>query len=305
MKTAHQVERFLVTVLDKWEGSDEIFAPDLIMRDAGLNQSDQDAVVGWMKTFGEVRVESESADGTAYLIRLTRVGLERAVALRERSRSKAQRDVYLHNVLLRFAYQHSPAGGSVSLQLFAEEDGWWFGGTEVTWDEVFAAVDFLEHEGLLAVDRIVGDQQIRPTHLGSKFARSNVTLRTFMSTQQPHNSGVTHHYSDSVVVHGGAPGSNLATGGGNTQTVNNGVDADALASLVTQLREVAPTLELSQEDEEDLVEEIDTLERQGADVGMARRSWRRIKRIVGPVALTVGTEHAVQAAIAGGTALLG
>lgn len=305
MKTAHQVERFLVAVLDMWGGRDKIFTPDVIMRSACLRISDQNSIVGWMKAFGEVRVESESPDGTAQLVSMTHLGLLHAAELRERARSKANRDVHLHNVLVRFAYNHSPAGASAKLQLFAADDGWWFAGTEVTWDEVFAAVDFLEHEGLLVVERIAGDERIQPTHLGSKFALSKGTLRMFMSTQQPHSSNVTNHYTDSIVVHGSAPGSNLATGGGNTQTVNHGVDTEALASLITQLREVVPTLELSQADAEDLTEEIDTLAGEGAEPGRARRTLRRVRRIMVPAATTVLAEQAVQAAIAGGTTLLG
>jgi hypothetical protein len=69
--------------------------------------------------------------------------------------------------------QHS---GS-SLQEFAGEGRWWFTGTEVTWDEVFAAVDFLEAENLLAVERIPGRIGVRPTFLGINFALSHMTLR--------------------------------------------------------------------------------------------------------------------------------
>lgn len=63
---------------------------------------------------------------------MTHLGLLHAAERRERARSKANRDVHLHNVLVRFAYNHSPAGGSVKLQLFAADDGRWFAGSEVT-----------------------------------------------------------------------------------------------------------------------------------------------------------------------------
>ncbi|MEU0998999.1 hypothetical protein [Streptomyces tibetensis] len=123
-----------------------------------------------------------------------------------------------------------------------------------------------------------------------------------MSTQQPHSSNVTNNYRDS------APGSNLATGGGNTQTVNQGVDGHALASLVAQLRQIAPTLELSREDAEELAEEIDTLESEGVEPTRGRRIMRRIARIVTPAlpaAAAAGADAAVQAAIAAGTGLFG
>ncbi|MFI1045357.1 hypothetical protein ACH4U3_05985 [Streptomyces griseoruber] len=145
---------------------------------------------------------------------------------------------FRRNWLVRRAYDNTPAGGSASLQEFAGDEHWWFAGTEVTWDEGFAAVDFLEAENLLAVERIPGRIGVRPTPLCIGFALSRMTLRTFMSTQQPHSSSVTNHFG-SIVVQGNATGNNLATGGGNTQTVIQGVDGDALASLVAQLRQIA------------------------------------------------------------------
>ncbi|MFC8429848.1 hypothetical protein, partial [Streptomyces sp. NPDC057253] len=105
-----------------------------------------------------------------------------------------------------------------------------------------------------------------------------------MSTQQPHTSNVTNNYRDSVVVQGTPPAAILATGRGNIQTVNRGVDGDALASLVAQLRHIAPTLELSQQDAKELAEEIDSLESEGDEPTRGRRIMRRIARIVTPAA---------------------
>ncbi|MGW4984838.1 hypothetical protein [Streptomyces mirabilis] len=105
-------------------------------------------------------------------------------------------------MLVRWAYEHSPAAGSASLQEFAGDEHWWFAGTQVTWDEVFAAVDYLEAENLLRVERTNGRIGVRPTPLGIKFAHSRMTLRTFMSTHQPQSSGVTNNVGDSIVVNG-------------------------------------------------------------------------------------------------------
>ncbi|MFF0043852.1 hypothetical protein ACFYRG_48185 [Streptomyces mirabilis] len=99
-----------------------------------------------------------------------------------------------------------------------------------------------------------------------------MTLRTFTSTHQPQSSGVTNNYGDSIVVNGPVSGSAFATGGNNTQTVTHGVDADALTSLVAQLRQVASTFELSGDDAQDLEEEIDLLEQVGADPAGAQGS---------------------------------
>jgi hypothetical protein len=253
-----------------------------------------------------VSSEGERADGSVHLLKLTANGLEHARHLRRISRSKTERDIYLHNVLVRWVYEHAPAGGSASLQEFAGDEKWWFAGTQVTWDEVYAAVDYLEAESLLRVERANGYIGVRPTPLGINFAHSHMLLRSFMTGQQPQTSGVTNNFFRSNVVQGDAPGSNLATGDNVTQTVNQGVDADALTSLVAQLRQIAPALDLSDDNAEDLAEEIDALEREGTDPGRGRRIWRAILRIVSPAlgsAVAAGSEQVVQAAIAAGSDL--
>ncbi|WP_416963868.1 hypothetical protein [Streptomyces sp. Agncl-13] len=301
------VEQFLLCALDASGGGlNEFLDPEAIMESAQLDASEKDAVVSSLIAQRYVSSEGERADGSVHLIRLTANGLEHARHLRRISQSRAERDIYLHNVLVRWAYEHTPPAGSASLQEFAGDQRWWFAGTQVTWDEVEAAVGFLEAERLLAVERTVGRIGVRPTPLGIKFAHSHMTLRTFMTTQQPQSPGVTNNFGDSIVVRGSVSGSALATGGNNTQTVTHGVDASALASLITQLRQVAPSLQLPADDAQDLFEEIDTLERDGDDLSRGQRIWRRIARIMTPAvtsAAVAGSEQAVQAAIAAGSQL--
>ncbi|WP_406368330.1 hypothetical protein OG788_46515 [Streptomyces sp. NBC_00647] len=307
MTTEVYVAQFLLCALDASGGRlNELLAPEAIMESAQLDTAEKDAVISSLIAQQYVSSEGERADGSVHLIRLTANGLEQARHLRRISQSRAERDIYLHNVLVRWAYTHTPPAGSVSLQEFAGNERWWFAGTQVTWDEVEAAVGFLEAETLLVAERTVGRIGVRPTPLGIRFAHSNMTLRTFMTTQQPHSPGVTNNFSDSIVVHGAVSGSALATGGNNTQTVTHGVDANALASLITQLRQVAPTLQLPEDDVQDLSEEIDTLEREGDDLGRGQRIWRRIARIMTPAITSTaaaGSEQAVQAAIAAGSQL--
>ncbi|MFD5633675.1 hypothetical protein ACFWJM_05955 [Streptomyces sp. NPDC127077] len=307
MTTEVYVEQFLLCALDASGGSlNEFLAPEAIMESAQLGAAEQDAVVSSLIAQRYVSSQGERADGSVDLIRLTANGLKQARHLRRISQSRAERDIYLHNALVRWAYEHTPPAGSVSLQEFAGNERWWFAGTQVTWDEVEAAVGFLEAERLLVVERTVGRIGVRPTPLGIRFAQSDMTLRTFMTTHQPQSPGVTNNFSDSIVVHGSVSGSALATAGNNTQSVTHGVDAHALASLITQLRQVAPTLQLPEDNVHDLSEEIDTLEREGDDLGRGRRIWRNIKLILTAAitsAAAAGSEQAVQAAITAGSQL--
>ncbi|WP_314414832.1 hypothetical protein [Streptomyces sp. DSM 40484] len=283
MTPERYAEQFLLCALEVSRGTlNEFLDPDAIMDSAQLDGPEKDSIVSLLIAQRYVNSEGERADGSVHLLKLTANDLGHARHLRRISRSKAEREIHLHSVLVRWAHEHAPAGGSASLQEFASDEKWWFAGTQVTWDEVYAAVDYLDAENLLRVERANGYVGVRPTPLGIKFAHSSMLLRTFMTTQQPQSSGTTHQYRDSIVVHGDAADSNLATGGNNTQTVNQGVDTDALASLVIQLRQVAPTLALLEDDAEDLAEEIDALELEGTELNRGRRIWRAIMRIVGP-----------------------
>ncbi len=319
MTTERHADQFLLYALDKSGGSlNEFLNPDSIMgsvQHADLNgqqrhpiviidKQEKDAIVSLLVARGHLSANVK-ANGSAYLVKLTGNGLEHAREVLRRSRSKIERETHLHTVLVRWSYEHAPAGGSASLQEFAGDVDWWFAGTEVTWDEVFAAVHFLEAEGLLRVDQANSFARVQPTPLGIKFAHSRQNLRTFLMTQPPQASGVTNNFYDSNIVQGDAPASNFATGEHITQTINNGVDADALASLVTQLRELAPMLELTQEDSEDLSEEIDALAGEGTEPVLGRRIMRRIARIIVPAAVGAGADAAVQAAVAAGTGLFG
>ncbi|MGW9594980.1 hypothetical protein ACWHLZ_32335 [Streptomyces chartreusis] len=223
MTTERHVEQFLLYALAKSGGSlnESLNAGSIL---ASIEHDEQQSNVGiYIDTRASNEIVSllvgrgyasseERADGFSYRFKLTANGLDHARELLRRSRSKIERDTYLHNVLVRWAYERVPAGGSASLQGFAGDEHWWFAGTEVTWDEVFAAVHFLEAEGLLRVEDANGFARVQPTPLGIKFAHSKQTLRTFTTTQSGQGSGVTNNFFDSNVVQGDAPGSNFATG---------------------------------------------------------------------------------------------
>ncbi|UUU31914.1 hypothetical protein JIX56_19530 [Streptomyces sp. CA-210063] len=302
-------DQFLLAALDISGGDvQEILGTDQVMHAAQLATVQTGAIISWLLSQRYVKDELTQANGVTKLIRLTVSGLEHAYLLRRRSESRVEREQYLHNTLVRWAHEHAPAGGWAQLQLFAADDKWWFCGTEVTWDEVFAAIDYLEVKGLLRADRGPTSGPvaagIAPTPLGTDFAHSHQLLGSFMNSQQPPGASVTNYISSNV-VHGAVSGGNMATGGNNTQTSSTGIDADALAALVAQLREMAPNLDLSEDDAQDLADEIDTLEREGTEPGRGARAMRSIRRIMGQAALTAATEQGVVAALGAGAALFG
>ncbi|MFK0050370.1 hypothetical protein ACIQU4_40970 [Streptomyces sp. NPDC090741] len=284
-------------------------------RGAAMTWGEVDAAVSYLEDKGILKVQRAPGVNATH-IAPTAAGIDfvlskkmlRTFMTNQRPDFRADRETYLHNVLPRWAYQSARSGDWASLQTFAACDQWWFRGAAMTWGEVDAAVSYLEDKGILKVQRAPGANatHIAPTAEGIDFVLSKKMLRTFMTNQRPATQRVTNYYgNNSNYVHGDAPGSNLATGGGNTQTVNQGIDAQGLAALVAQLRAIAPNLGLSPQDAEDFNQDIDELERDGADPQSGGRIFRRLLRMVPPELVAAGTDQGLAATIAFGTSLFG
>ena len=112
-----------------------------------------------------------------------------------------------------------------------------------------------------------------------------------MDTQN--TAGATNYYG-STVVQGNMSGGIASTGDHNTINGGNGIDAQALASLVWGLREVAPQLGLDDVDAGDYAVEVEALERDGGDAEQGARIWRRILRLAGPALVTTVASGAGQ-----------
>ncbi|MFD6822776.1 hypothetical protein ACFWC5_20735 [Streptomyces sp. NPDC060085] len=235
-------------------------------------------------------------------------GWRNAVEMVNKSRQPSLRYRHLYNTLAHWAYENSPPGLPAELPDFFETDGWWFLGAPMTWAEIFEAVLFLEREGFLrAVGVLSSRGRLWLTDLGIIFVQSEKDLRTFMADRTPQgNSFNTTH--NTVNIHGNTNNSNIASGSHNSQAITHGVDAHSLAQLVSQLRQIAPSLDLPVDDAQDLAQEINALEREGVEPGRGRRIWRRIARIVTPAltsAVAAGSEQAVQTAITAGSQMFG
>ncbi|MFF7581308.1 hypothetical protein ACFZBE_41425 [Streptomyces sp. NPDC008061] len=253
MSIALYVEQFLQCALDLSGGDlQEVLGTEQILSNAQLNEADEQAIISALLSRQLVTREFDQADGSSPFIRLTANGLEEANRLRTDSQSKAKREVYLHSVLVRWAHQNAPAGGWASLQLFARDEHWWFCGTQVTWDEVDAAVNYLAERGLLQVQRTIGHTSIAPTALGTDFAHSHATLRTFMTQQQ--GSGDTYHVTNN--------GGTNQIGSNNILNITNGFQPDQLAQFAQQVLAAAVTMDVPDSLREQITEDAQTLRRE-------------------------------------------
>ncbi|MFD5633674.1 hypothetical protein ACFWJM_05950 [Streptomyces sp. NPDC127077] len=277
-----------------------------VLRSAQIDKAYEGEILGMLQEYGIVQNEQRFL----WLQWVwTDAGLLHAQQLQRDSRDRAKRDVHLHNALVRWAYENFPRpAGSVDAWEFVGSEGGWYRGTELAWDEVVAALLYLEAEGLVTMERLPnGSALIRPTTMGINFATGSEDLRTFMAKQQPRSTpSVTNNHNNSITVHGNTHNSNLASGNSNSQTITGNVNAHALTSLVSQLRQATHVLDLPTDDAQDLANGINTLEREGSDPHKGRHIWRSIKRIL-ILAITsataAGSEQAVQAAITTGSEL--
>lgn len=117
MTTARYAEQFLLCLLEASEGSlAEFLDPETIMQSTRLDMPERNAILSTLIEQGYVTSGGETRDRPVYALKFTSAGVEHAQHLRRISRSKAERDVYLHNCLVRWGYDNTPAGKSASLQ---------------------------------------------------------------------------------------------------------------------------------------------------------------------------------------------
>ncbi|MCX4818315.1 hypothetical protein OG601_47990 [Streptomyces sp. NBC_01239] len=314
--SANHVDRFLRAAYNRGDYPDPIYHSmvDLIMGHAGLpvgyrygNSTSE--MINTVLRHGLFTPEWNRKRN--YIVKLiwTDFGLRRIEWLLEQGQSRVALHDYLYTSLVTWAYKPASTKTYVSPTEFELTDDCWFAGTRIPRNVVDLAVSYLAEEGLLEHDphERAGQLAVRTTSKGIRFLHSTQTVRDFVAagSQPPPRDSVTNHFSG-IYVGGSVDHANLASGNQNSQSINQGVSSDALASLVSQLRQVAPALGLHATEAEDLAEEVDALEREGTEPSRGRRIWRSIMRILTPAVTTVITadvEHAVNAAIEAGTDL--
>ena len=240
MKREQLAFRFVLIAFESDPACATVVVVKEIMRTAGIDKAWEYFIRETLTSWGWA---TEKPSFLSSRLLWTDEGRECARRLQQAARQKVWRDSHLHHALMTWTYEHSPAGGSADLEQFGDADDWWFAGTPVTWEEVIDAVQYLEAEGLLTVNR--SDRfYVQPTSIGVKFMHSKEDLSTFLARQTRSAGGVAHHYRGSIVVHGDASGAALVTGDNNALTFNQGAGAIALRSFVAQLRQIAPSLSL-------------------------------------------------------------
>ncbi|WP_147981026.1 hypothetical protein [Streptomyces sp. MS191] len=126
----------------------------------------------------------------------------------------------------------------------------------LTLDEIFSAIEYLENEQLVRVERDASrPTAITLTPLGRKCGwNSNVDVQGFLAGQQP----VGIQTSWSVEVYGGAN----QIGPGNVQNNNFGLNAEQVMKLVREVKGLVPSMDVPEPVRERITEDVEALERE-------------------------------------------
>ncbi|MFE1519591.1 hypothetical protein ACFW9I_22675 [[Kitasatospora] papulosa] len=248
----------------------------------GVPEAEAEDIVLQLEQYGFVRrAPTMVRDATAML---TDEGRVEAGRLKKLADDRVARANYATNAVLRWLYdQEAPAEPGA----FATTRTAFFAGTALKANEVTGAVAELVGDGLAEHEANQAGtdlDRLRITAAGTSCIRSGHTVRSYMDSQSTASS--TNNYHGSTIVHGGVNGGVVSTGDHNTINAGNGIDAQALASLVQGLRDVAPQLDLDPVDAEDYAADVDALDREGQDPEQGGRIWRRIMRLAGPAFTT-------------------
>jgi hypothetical protein len=237
-------------------------------------QLEQQGFVQISRSFG-------GGDTAVYLTDAGRVEVRR---LKQLAGDRVRRADYATSAMLRWLYDQE---GSVEVGKFVDAPTSYFAGTPLTDGEISSAVAELVSFELAESPTHPNDDDpylLQITAGGKSCVRSGRAVRSYMDTQS--TAGTTNNYHSSTVVQGEVSGGVILTGDHNTVNAGNGIDAQALTSLVQGLRVVAPQLDLEPVDAEDFEAEVVALEHDGADAEQGSRIWRRIMRLAGPALTT-------------------
>ncbi|MFB7467114.1 hypothetical protein ACFCZ1_27065 [Streptomyces sp. NPDC056224] len=168
--------------------------------------------------------------------------------------------------------------------------------TVLTIDEIFSAIEFLEAEKLVTVERDGG----RPTAItltpqGRRCGwTDNVDVQGFLAGQQP--SGIQQNWQ--VTVNGGAP----QMGQGNVQHNTFGYDLAQVMQLVRDLNGLVPSMNVPEPVRELIAEDVEALER---EAGRENPQPARIRRLLEGIQETLVTPDSIQIAVMAVTRILG
>ncbi|MEU9457758.1 hypothetical protein [Streptomyces sp. NPDC048312] len=218
-------------------------------RGEGLPGDDSDNMALQLEKLGLVQIARSLAGGLSEVFP-TDDGLLEALRLLALRTNVVDRFGHACDVLLRWVLRVGGRQTSVPALAFLEDPLCSFAGDPLTEDEVLSALDYLREHAL--VERVVTDAEVAIliTAQGTRCVLAGGTVNDFLSRQP---TGDTYNITDS---HGFVAGSQQHV----VQNNSFGLDASKLAEFAQQVRQFAPSLGASTEQQSQLILDAEVLE---------------------------------------------
>ncbi|WP_329457149.1 hypothetical protein [Streptomyces sp. NBC_01497] len=222
-------------------------------QDEGLPEDDSDNMALQLEKLGLVKIARTLAGGLSEVFP-TDDGLLEARRLLALRADTVERFGHACDVLLRWVLRVGGRQASVPALTFLEDPLCSFAGGPLTEDEVLSALDYLREHAL--VERVVTDAEVSVliTAQGTHCVLAGGTVNDFLSSQ---STGDIYNITDS---HGFVAGSQQHV----VQNNSFGLDASKLAEFAQQVRQFAPSLGVSAEEQSQLILEAEVLEETAA-----------------------------------------
>lgn len=250
----------------------------------GLPESDAKNLALHLEKQGLVRVYRDLT-GKNSEVALIDAGVLEARRLRALRTDSVTRLIHACDALMHWLLQVGRDRDYVEVMAFVAAPGSYFAGDSLTVDEILGALDYLTQRGLVrrAPTRPDGSASIRATitDSGTDCVLSGGSVSDYLSRQQ--RAGDTYNFNNSSGIVAGSQESVV-------QNNNFGFDASALAEFATLVRQFAPTLGASPEQQEALIQDVEVLEEatsaEQPEPGRIRAAYLRVQEALGAITAT-------------------
>lgn len=253
--------------------------------DCELSQEDARAVVVQLEQRGLIAVPHSLVGRDISQVRLTNAGIVEAQRLQRLRKSRTARIAHACDELLRWVFEAGQGGDAVDVMAFLDTVGSYFAGDSLTVDEILNALRYLEQRGLVhrvgTGDTAAASILVQVTDDGADCALSGRTVNDFLSHRG--RSGDTYHIVDS---------SGFVAGSQRSVVQNNSFafDPSKMRQFAELVLQMAPTLGIPPEQEEELVHDAETLaeetSRSQPEPGRIRTAYERVQKALTEVTTT-------------------
>ncbi|MGW1500434.1 hypothetical protein ACWCQW_17930 [Streptomyces mirabilis] len=250
----------------------------------GLPVAEAKTMALQLERHGLVQI-SRDFSGRDTQVFLTDDGSLAAGGLRALQADSVARFIHACDALLHWLFETGRGRNLVEVMAFVEAPGSYFAGDSLSVDEILGALEHLDQRGLVsrAPEDPSATASIRAqvTDSGTDCVLSGGTVSDYLSRQQ--RAGDTYTFNNSSGIVAGSQQSVV-------QNNTTGVDASALAEFASLVRQFAPTLGASPEQQNALIQDVEVLEEatsaEQAEPGRIRAAYLRVQQALGAITTT-------------------